>query len=287
MKFADAGKLEDNKNLLIVDGLNIAFRWRYKKVPYYTNDYVRTVESLAKSYNCGKIVVLADGGSTYRKNLYPDYKANRKDRYKDQTETEKQEFTQFLAEFANAFKRLQNKGHLIVKQRGLEADDLAAWIVGKRREFGIDETWLISSDKDWDLLIKPTVSRFSYVTRKEVTASNWSEHYEVDQEDYISFKCLTGDTGDNVPGIPGVGPKRAAALIHTYGSALDIADAMPLEGKYKYIKFGEKGASTAGKPKSGESDKMKKKRASFKARHAKNIKKGKMSAAYWADKVKW
>jgi len=58
-------------------------------------------------------------------------------------------------------------------------------------------------------------------------------------------------------------------------------------GKYKYIKFGEKGASTAGKPKAGESDKMKKKRASFKARHGKNIKKGKMSAAYWADKVKW
>ena len=58
-------------------------------------------------------------------------------------------------------------------------------------------------------------------------------------------------------------------------------------GKYKYIKLGEKGASTAGKPKAGESDKMKKKRASFKARHGKNIKKGKMSAAYWADKVKW
>ena len=58
-------------------------------------------------------------------------------------------------------------------------------------------------------------------------------------------------------------------------------------GKYKYIKCGDKGASTAGKPKSGESDKMKKKRASFKARHAKNIKKGEMSAAYWADKVKW
>ena len=60
------------------------------------------------------------------------------------------------------------------------------------------------------------------------------------------------------------------------------------EGKViKLIRFGEQGASTAGKPKSGESDRMKKKRASFKARHGKNIKKGKLSAAYWADKVKW
>jgi len=55
----------------------------------------------------------------------------------------------------------------------------------------------------------------------------------------------------------------------------------------KLIRFGEQGAETAGKPKEGESDRMKKKRASFKARHGKNIKKGKLSAAYWADKTKW
>ena len=58
-------------------------------------------------------------------------------------------------------------------------------------------------------------------------------------------------------------------------------------GKVKTIRFGQQGAKTAGKPKKGESEAMKKKRASFKARHAKNIAKGKMSAAYWADKVKW
>lgn len=57
--------------------------------------------------------------------------------------------------------------------------------------------------------------------------------------------------------------------------------------KIKTIRFGQKGAKTAGKPKAGESAKMKAKRKSFKARHGKNIKKGKMSAAYWADKVKW
>tara|TARA_Y100000592_G_scaffold5152_1_gene7301 strand:+ start:2281 stop:2595 length:315 start_codon:yes stop_codon:yes gene_type:complete len=63
--------------------------------------------------------------------------------------------------------------------------------------------------------------------------------------------------------------------------------------KIKTIRFGQQGkkvgslSGTAGKPKKGESDKMKKKRASFKARHGKNIAKGKMSAAYWADKVKW
>jgi hypothetical protein len=57
--------------------------------------------------------------------------------------------------------------------------------------------------------------------------------------------------------------------------------------KVKTIRFGQKGAKTAGKPKAGESAAMKAKRKSFKARHAKNIARGKMSAAYWANKVKW
>jgi hypothetical protein len=59
------------------------------------------------------------------------------------------------------------------------------------------------------------------------------------------------------------------------------------ENQVKTIRFGEQGAETAGAPKKGESDRMKAKRKSFKARHAKNIAKGKMSAAYWADKAKW
>jgi hypothetical protein len=70
-------------------------------------------------------------------------------------------------------------------------------------------------------------------------------------------------------------PKKSHAVLAKEGTTI------------KLIRFGEQGAKTAGKPKKGETDKMKKKRASFKARHGKNIKKGKLSAAYWADKVKW
>ena len=70
-------------------------------------------------------------------------------------------------------------------------------------------------------------------------------------------------------------PKKSHAVLAKEGTTI------------KLIRFGEQGAKTAGKPKAGESDKMKKKRASFKARHGKNIAKGKMSAAYWANKAKW
>ena len=55
----------------------------------------------------------------------------------------------------------------------------------------------------------------------------------------------------------------------------------------KTIRFGQQGVSTAGKPKAGESRKQKMRRKSFKARHGKNIAKGKMSAAYWANREKW
>ena len=57
--------------------------------------------------------------------------------------------------------------------------------------------------------------------------------------------------------------------------------------KIKTIRFGQQGAKTAGKPKKGESRRIKMKRKRFKARHRRNIAKGKMSAAYWANKVKW
>ena len=77
-------------------------------------------------------------------------------------------------------------------------------------------------------------------------------------------------------------PKRTPG--HAKKSHIVVAKS---GGKVKTIRFGQQGAKTAGKPKAGESAAVKAKRKSFKARHAKNIAKGKMSAAYWADKVKW
>ena len=94
---------------------------------------------------------------------------------------------------------------------------------------------------------------------------------------------LTGDSRLKRAGVSGYNkPKRTPK--HPTKSHVVVAK----EGdKIKTIRFGEQGASTAGKPKAGESDKMKTKRKSFKARHGKNIAKGMMSAAYWANKVKW
>ena len=218
-------------NLLIVDGLNVAFRWKHQNILDFKYDYIRTIESLAKSYKAGTIIVCADGGSSYRKEIFPEYKANRKERFADQTEQEAKEFEMFMAEFQDTLTLIKEK-YPVFHFRGVEADDIAAYIT---QSINYDECWLISSDKDWDLLISDKVSRFSTVTRKETTVHNWDEHYDFEIEDYITFKCLTGDKGDNVPGVPGVGPKRAVQLMEQYGTVFDIYDACPLEGRYKYI----------------------------------------------------
>ncbi len=234
ISFSSLGNPAPIGNLLIVDGLNIAFRWKHQGVLDFKYDYARTVESLAKSYNAGTIIITADGGSSYRKAIFPEYKANRKEKYAEQTPQEEKEFAMFMAEFSNTLTLLKEK-HTVLQFKGVEADDIAAYISMNLEKFNFDECWMVSSDRDWDLLITDKVSRFSTVTRKEVTLDTWDEHYDFEVEDYITFKCLTGDKGDNVPGIPGIGPKRAVDLMQQYGSVFDIYDACPIEGRYKYI----------------------------------------------------
>ena len=84
-----------------------------------------------------------------------------------------------------------------------------------------------------------------------------------------------GVSGFNKPKRTPSHPKKSHAVLAKEGT------------KVKLIRFGQQGVKTAGKPKKGESSKQTARRKSFKARHGRNIAKGKMSAAYWANKVKW
>lgn len=231
-------ELNESKNvLLIVDSLNLAFRYKHSGATDFAEDYLRTVNSLKKSYKASHVIMACDqGSSAYRKGIYPEYKQNRKDKQATQTDAEAAAFELFFEDFLATLEHIkENTDYPVIKFQGVEADDIAAYIVSKKKSLKFDEIWLISSDRDWDLLIEPGVSRFSYVTRKEVTNENWSDHYEWSQEDYISIKCLMGDTGDNVFGVPSIGPKRALSLVQEFGSTWDIIASIPLNGKYKYI----------------------------------------------------
>jgi 5'-3' exonuclease len=226
---------KDTDCVMIVDALNLAFRWKHQGRTDFRYDYVDTVKSLANSYKAGQVIITSDmGASSYRLALSPDYKKSRKEARETQTEEEKMAFEDFFEEYQATLEELE-KIYPVLKFRGVEADDIAAHLVKERKKYGFGSIWLVSSDRDWDLLISEDVSRWSYVTRKEVTYDNWSEHYDVTPEQYISLKCLQGDKGDDVPGIPQVGPARALTLLNEYEDAFSIYDAIPLPGKYKYI----------------------------------------------------
>ncbi len=234
-KFSLLGAKAPRDRVLVIDALNLGFRWKHQGRTDFREDYMRTVESFATSYNCGTIIITADkGSSTYRKEVYPEYKSNRKVKYEKQTEEERQSFADFIKEF-DATLRLMDKKWLVLQYQGVEADDLAAYIVRNLDDYNVSHMWLVSSDRDWDLLISEKVSRFSYINRKETTFENWQDTHNYSIEDYITIKCLMGDSGDGISGIPQIGPKRAEQLAGEYGSAFDIYDILPIDSKYKYI----------------------------------------------------
>lgn len=220
-------------NTMIVDGLNLAFRFKHNKTKNFAPQYLGLIQSLAKSYEAKNVIILGDGGSNYRYDIFPEYKSPRKERYANQSEEEAKEFQEFLNDFGDALE-LCNTKYNVLKFMGVEADDIAAYIVKHYAE-ELEHVWLISSDHDWDLLVSEHVSRFSYRTRKEITLDNWDEHYGYTPEQHISIKVLTGDKSDGIPGVEQIGIKRAETLMRTYDSAFDIHDAIPIDSKYKYI----------------------------------------------------
>jgi 5'-3' exonuclease len=236
IEFNKVQELEPN-TALVVDCLNLGFRWKHSGDTDFLDSYVRTVDSLRKSYKAGRVILTCDSGSSnYRKSIYPDYKQNRKDKFDQQTPEEQLAFERFFTEFNRVMDHYKaNSKHPLFRFEKCEADDIAAYIVKYRKKLGFDKVVLISSDRDWDLLVSEDVMRFSYVTRKEITWENWNEHYDYSPEDHISIKCLTGDTGDNIPGVPGIGPKKAKALVEQYGSTYDIIANLPITSRYKYV----------------------------------------------------
>ncbi len=225
-------------NVLVVDGLNLAFRWEHLGKLEFVEDYIATVNSFKRSFKCNKVVVAYDrGSSSYRRSIYPEYKSGRKETYEAKSDAEKAQMEKFFEEFGRTMEEMSKiKDFLVVGYKGIEADDLAAYIVRHKEHLGINNLHLLSSDRDWDLLVSDNVSRFSYVTRKEYTISNWETHYDYPQNKHILVKCLMGDSGDSVPGVNKIGPKRAAALASEYEDIYELAASLPIAGSYVYIK---------------------------------------------------
>lgn len=224
----------DPRNVLIVDGLNLAFRWKHSgNFIGMQEAYIDTVKSLAKSYDCGRIVILSDAGSSWRVNKFPAYKKARKEKLKHRTESQIKEDENFFEEYDLTLNAARERNNIFVfRFPGVEADDLATYIVENKYMLDINDIWLISSDKDWDILVDTDVSRFSTVTRTEITVDNWP--YDVPSSQYVDYQVLIGD--QDVPGIYGVGPVKAKALLDQYDNVIDLYCSLPLPGNSQWVK---------------------------------------------------
>lgn len=229
-------EVQNRDNLMIVDGLNLAMRFKHAGKTEFKLDYLQLINSLAKSYSAKKVVVLSDrGGSLFRQNIDPKYKQNRKDKYQNQTEEEAQAFLDFIEGYNAALEFIKTH-HTVVVKKGVEADDMAAYLTISLKEH-FSNVWLISTDADWDQLLDTNVHRFSYTSRKEIKLDNFYEMTGCDTPEQLTHvKAIMGDRGDNVIGVDGVGIKRAYGLVRQHGSVFEIVSGLPWPGKQLYIK---------------------------------------------------
>lgn len=228
----------DFTNLLIVDVLNTAFRYKARGQYIFAEDMVAMIKSLAKSYECKDIVVCGDwGSSSYRKELLPTYKDNRKERYSNQTEEEALAAKQFFAGLDECYRRLDEE-FVLLRLKNVESDDLMAYTVKKFEESDkYDKIWIISTDRDMCQMLSYTTSQFAYTSRKEYRMSSFYDQLGFDTpEEYAIFKAVTGDSGDNIStAAEDCGPKRTYAIIRGMTHITDLIDVLPIAGKQKYI----------------------------------------------------
>jgi len=224
---------KNGDNLLICDGNNLGYRYiKRKNYNNFREDYLRTLDSLAKSYSADTIIVAFDfGKSYYRIEQYPEYKGTRK---KPQTEEEQQYYDEFFACLNDLADNLplHIRG---LKFRGVEADDIITYLV-KNLSDSFDNTWIVSSDRDIYQLLSDKVSIFNIFSRKEITQASLFEDHKVTPQEYALARIISGDDGDNIIGIEGIGEVRSCALATKYKTFEALLAALPIKGTSQYIK---------------------------------------------------
>lgn len=226
-------------NLLIVDANNLSYRWLQR--PNYDSfgaDFIRTIQSLSKSYEAARTIVCFDfGKSYYRMDMHEEYKGTRK---KPQEEEEIKKYEAFFAVLNDLPDQLDEE---VLKFRGVEADDILAWITQNVSD-KYDHTWIVSSDKDLIQLVDENVSIFNIFGRKEVTKQSLHEDLGLVPSEFMLSRIIEGDKSDNIIGIEGIGPKRAQTLAKEYKTLPNLLEALPIKGRAKYIQNLNAGVET-------------------------------------------
>ncbi len=216
--------------LILVDGSSFLYR-AFHAIPALTTregqpsgaiyGVVAMLKKLKREMDGFHIAVVFDSPTpTTRHKLYPPYKANR-----IKIPKELQQQIPIVQSIIEAM------GFPLIKQEGVEADDIIGSLVKRAQQLNMT-TVIATSDKDFAQLVNDQVTLFNAMTNLTLDVSGVIARFKVKPEQMIDYLSLIGDTSDNIPGVPMVGPKTAAKWLDTYGS-LDqiIANAASIKGK--------------------------------------------------------
>ena len=220
-----------SKTLYLIDGSGFIFR-AYHAMPPLTDPqgtpvgavygFVNMIMKLMEGTSCDYAAVIFDAARvTFRNRIYPEYKAHRPPAPED-----------LVPQFAIVREATRALNLPAIELSDYEADDIIATYARRAKEQGINVV-VVSSDKDLMQLVADGVKLYDAMKNKDIGAAEVMEKFGVAPEKVLEVLSLIGDTSDNVPGVPGIGPKTAAELIGQFG---DLETLLARAGEIKQPK---------------------------------------------------
>ncbi len=223
---AETARFADT-HLVLIDGSGFIFRAFHALPPMTRKDgtpvnavfgFTNILARFLRDHVGTHLAVIFDAGRlTFRNDLYPHYKAHRPDPPEE-----------LIPQFALVREATAAFGIPAIELAGFEADDLIA-TYATHVAAGGGRCTVVSSDKDLMQLIAPGIDMLDPIKQKPIDADAVRDRFGVGPDKVIEVQALMGDSVDNVPGVPGIGPKIAGALVSEYGD---------LEGIYQALKAG-------------------------------------------------
>ena len=209
------------KTITVIDTFAFFFRAYFALPPLKSKDgfptglltgFINFVHQLQSLHMTDYIVFALDSKEEgFRKKIYSEYKANRPTPPED-----------LVAQLEVAISWIEKMGFKTLSKAGYEADDIMATLMRIAKEQGILGK-MVSSDKDlYQLLDDEKIVLYDWVKKKEIGESGCIEKFGVPPKYFVDFQALIGDSSDNIPGVPGIGPKTASKIINEYHTLEEV-----------------------------------------------------------------
>jgi len=212
--------LNKNSRILIIDGTNTYIRV-FSNVPSMNDNgehvggvigFLKSIGALIRKEMPTHCIIVFDGvgGSQFRRKLYPDYKANRKNTSRfnrfDEFRDLEDERASMKKQFNRIIQYLDVLPIVLLSIDNIEADDTIAYIVEYYKQFE-SEIVISSSDRDFLQLVDDKISVWSPIKKIMYVPKTIEKEFGFLPKNYLIYRTITGDTGDNIPGIEGIGLK--------------------------------------------------------------------------------